>query len=165
MGLAATIKAAIAYKLSGSPDLGSVRSEYGGHANTELQNGTGDFQATKVFSDTRQLAASATEDLDLSGTLASPLGGTVVFTAIKAILIKAAPGNTNNVIVGGAAANGFIGPFGAANNTIAVRPGGAFLLTAPKTGWPVTAGTADLLKLANSAGGSVVDFDVVIVGI
>lgn len=164
MGLSATIKAAIAYKLTGSPDLGNSLSEFTGHSHTEISNGSGDFQASKVFSDKRQLAASASEDLDLSGALINPLGAVVAFATVKALLVRAAPGNTNNVVLGGAAANAFVGPFGAAEDTIAVKPGGALLLTAPKAGWPVTAGTGDLLKIANGGAGSVVDFDIVILG-
>jgi hypothetical protein len=164
MGLSATIKAAIAYKVRGTPDLGATESQYAGHANVDWMNGTGDFQASKVFSDTRQLAASTSEDLDLAGSLAGPLGAAVVFATVKAILVKAAAGNTNNVVVGGASANQFVGPFGDAADTIAVKPGGTLLLTAPKTGWTVGAGTADLLKIGNSGAGSVVNYDIVILG-
>lgn len=39
-------------------------------------------------------------------------------------MVKAAVGNTNNVVVGGAAVNGIVGPLGAATNTVAVSPGG-----------------------------------------
>jgi hypothetical protein len=49
------------------------------------------------------------ENLDLSGVLANALGATLAFTAIKAILIVADSANTNNVVVGGAASNGFVG--------------------------------------------------------
>ena len=164
MGLSATVKAAIAYTLRGAPDLGNALSAFGGHSNVELANGAADYQVSKVFSDTRTLAASASEDLDLSGTLTDPLGAVVAFATVKAILIKADPANANNVIVGGAASNPFIGPFGAGTHTLAVKPGGSLLLAAPKGGWAVTAGTGDLLKLANSAGGSGVSFDIEIIG-
>lgn len=164
MGLSAKLKAAIEYRLTGAPDLGSAEAKYAGAAAVDFADGAGDFQASKVFSDTRTLAASASEDLDLAGSLVNPLGVAVVFATIKAILIKAAVGNTNNVVVGGAAATQFVGPFGAATHTIAIPPGGQFMITAPKTGWAVGAGASDLLKLANSGAGTGVTFDIVVIG-
>lgn len=164
MGLTTKLKAAIEYRLTASPDLGNAEAKYAGAAAVDLASGTGDNQADRVFSDTRTLAASATEDLDLAGTLTNPLGAAVVFAKIKAILIKAAAGNTNNVVVGGAAATQFVGPFGAVTHTISVPPGGQFMISAPKAGWAVGAGTADLLKLANSGAGTGVSFDIVVIG-
>lgn len=164
MGLSAKIAAAISYRLTSQPDLGSAEAKFDGHAALDWANGTGDNQASKVHMDSKSIAASSSEDLDLSGTLTDPLGATVAFSTIKAILIKAKASNVNNVVVGGAAATQFVGPFGAATHTIAVPPGGQFLISAPKTGWTVTGGSADLLKLANSGAGSAVAFDIIVVG-
>jgi hypothetical protein len=164
MGLTTKLKAGIEYRLTAAPDLGSAEAKYAGAAAVDLASGTGDNQASKVFSDTRTLAASASEDLDLAGTLTNPLGVAVVFTSIKALFIKAAAGNTNNVVVGGASATQFQGPFGAVEDTIAIPPGGQLLVSAPKAGWAVGAGTADLLKLANSSSGTGVTFEIVICG-
>jgi hypothetical protein len=165
MALNSTIYAAISGTLTGSPDLGTSRYQLQMNAALlNLANGTGDNQADKIFSDTRTLAASANEDLDLAGVLSDPLGAALTFAKVKAILVKASTGNTNNVVVGGQATNGFLGPFGALAHTVAVPPGGALLLAAPKAGWAVTAGTVDLLKVANSAGGTSVTYDIVILG-
>jgi hypothetical protein len=83
---------------------------------------------------------------------------------IKAILVKAASGNTNNVNVSRPASNG-VPLFLAASDGIAVLPGGAFLWVAPNAaGVAVTAGTGDLLTFTNSAGTASVTYDVVIVG-
>lgn len=130
-----------------------------------LANGVGDYQASKIFADTRTLIASANEDIDLSGALAGPVGISGVFTAVKLLFIKAALANTNNVIIKPAASNGFLGPFGAAANTITLAPGDVFLATKLKTGWAVTAATADLVNIANSAGTTPVDYDIVVAGI
>ncbi len=90
----------------------------------------------------------------------------LTFTKIKAILVKAAEGNTNNVVVGGAASNGWVGPFGATTDTVAVKPGGTVMFVAPDAnGYAVTAGTADQLKVANSGVGTGVTYDIVIVGV
>ena len=69
-------------------------------------SGTGAGQATMVWSDTRTLTASATEDLDLAGALVSAFGATLTFTALKALFVRAASGNTNNVNVTRSSANG-----------------------------------------------------------
>lgn len=151
--------------LTGTPDLGEAMAQFLGFADTVLQNGTGDNQADKAFSNTRSLAASATEDLDLAGgTLIDPLGAPVTFAKIRAIIVKAAVGNTNNVVIGGAAANAFVGPLGAANNTVAVPPGGAYKVSSPKASWPVTPGTDDLLRIANSGAGTSVQYDLILIG-
>lgn len=129
-----------------------------------LATGTGANQADKVFHDTRTLAASATEDLDLAGSLADALGSTITLARVKAIIVAAASGNTNNVNVTRPAANG-VPVFLAAGDGMPVRPGGVFCWIAPDvTGVAVTAGTGDLLTFTNSAGSTSVTYDVVIIG-
>lgn len=129
-----------------------------------LTSGTGADQADLIFHDTRTLAASATEDLDLAGVLASALGTTLTFARIKAVIVSAASGNTNNVNLTRPAANG-VPLFLAAGDGIAVRPGGVFAWVAPDaTAVAVTAGTGDLLTVTNSAGSTSVTYSVVIVG-
>jgi hypothetical protein len=133
-------------------------------AKIQLTNGTGANAADLCFHDTRTLAASGTEDLDLAGALAGPFGAAQVFAEVRAIMIKAAAGNTNNVRVSRPAANG-VPLFLAASDGIDVPPGGVFLWSCPADGkLAVTAGTGDLITIANSAGGSTVTYDVVIVG-
>lgn len=130
-----------------------------------LDDGTGDYQAQKMFVDTRSLNASANEDLDLSGALAGPAGLSAVFTKVKGIFIKAAAANVNSVIVKPADENGFLGPFGDASDAIAIGPGDVFMATALKAGWTVTASTGDLLNIANGGAGSAVSYDIVLFGI
>ena len=131
-----------------------------------LADGTGLGQADRIFHDRRTLAASANEDLDLAGVLTDAFGAVITFARIKALLIAADPGNTNNVIVGNAATNGFISWVGAATHTVTVRPGGLLLLLAAAdvTAYAVTAATADLLRVANSGAGTSVTYDVVLIG-
>jgi hypothetical protein len=133
-------------------------------ASTSFVPGTGQGQADVCFMDTRTLAASATENLDLAGALTDAIGRVLNLAKVKAIMIRTAPTNTNDVIIGGAATNGFVGPFGAATHTLAIRPGGEFLLAAPGPGWPVTAGTGDLLKILNGGAGTPVTYDIIIIG-
>lgn len=163
--LQATIAASIKTLESTAPDIGSAQSSIDLNFVVALANGTGAGQASKIFSDARQLAASANEDLDLAGALVSNLGASASFAAVKAIAIRAKPTNTNDLKIGPAAANGFLGPFNAAADRLSLKPGAFHVLTATGAGWAVTGGTGDLLNIANAAGGSPVDYDIVIIGV
>lgn len=128
-------------------------------------DGTGANQAKAVFADERTLSASATENLDLAGGLSDVFGNVITFTKIKAILVQASPGNTNDVLVGGAASNGFIPWVGDATDVVKVKPGGCFAIVAPDAnGLAVTAATGDILKVANSAGSTSVTYKIVVIG-
>src|SRR3990167_2633557 len=96
-------------------------------------NGTGANQASGVFTDTRTLSASATEDLDLAGVLTDAFGSTITVDKIKAIMVTAASGNTNAVQVTRPASNG------APLFMAAVFP--------DATGIDVTASTGDLFTI------------------
>lgn len=133
-----------------------------------LANGTSAGQATKKFSDRRTLSASASEDLDLAGGLTDAFGASLTFTKVKVLYVAAAAANSNNVIVGGAGANGFTTMFDDASDQFVLRPGAFILLaagSADATGYAVTASTGDLLTIANSAGGSSVSYDIAIIGV
>lgn len=128
-------------------------------------SGTAASQADRIFSDTRTIAASGTDDLDLAGVLTDAFGATCTFVRVRGLIVFANAANTNNVIVGNAAANGFITWVGAAAHTVTVRPGGLLALIAPDTtGYAVTAGTGDILRVANSGAGTSVTYDIVIIG-
>ncbi|MFD6415999.1 hypothetical protein [Streptomyces sp. NPDC060194] len=147
-------------------DLGVSRSPQSLNRQMQLLNGTGAGRADRVFSDRRTLAASATEDLDLAGTLVDAFGAAVTFARIKGLVIAAAAGNTNNVVIGAAATNPWATLLGA-THTATIRPGGFLAIgtgVADATGYAVTASTGDLLKVANSAGGTGVTYDIHIIG-
>lgn len=162
-GVTAEISLEINATLAGSNDLGSPRLKLSPIQEVlQLTAGTDTIgKADLLFSDTRTLAASATENLDLAGVLVNAFGATITAAEIVAIFVKAKATNANSVIVGNVA-NGFVGPLGA-TGTYAIKPGEYFLAVSA-SGWPVTAATADLLKLANGAGGTSVDYDIVIIG-
>lgn len=127
-------------------------------------DGAGAGAANLVFHDQRTLAASATENLDLAGVLSDKFGQALTFARVKAVLVVAAAANTNNVNVTQPASNG-VPLFLAAGDGVGVRPGGMFLWVAPDAaGAVVTAGTGDLLTVTNSAAGTSVTYDVLILG-
>lgn len=130
-----------------------------------LLNGTGAGQADLIFTDTRTLSASASESLDLAGSLTDAYGATMTFARIKAVIVAAASGNTNDVQVTRPASNG-VPLFLAAGDGLPVRPGGFIvpLACTDATAIPVTAGTGDLLTFTNSAGSTSVTYTVIIIG-
>ncbi|MEW2383382.1 hypothetical protein AB0873_15005 [Micromonospora sp. NPDC047707] len=131
----------------------------------DLANGTAAGQADRVFHDRRTLGASASESLDLAGGLVDALGAALTFARVKALIVAAAAANTNAVRVGGAAANGWTTWAGGADDVVSVRPGGLLVLAAgDATAYPVTAGTGDLLSVANGGAGTPVTYDIVIIG-
>jgi hypothetical protein len=151
--------------LTGALDLQTLVSALTFTRGVSLDSGTGANQADKIFSDTRTLGASATEDLDLAGGLTDAFGASITFARVKIIAVSAIAGNTNDVVLGAAATNTFVGPFGAATHTVKVRPSGFVCFAcSDATGWVVTASTADLLRVGNGGAGTGVTYDIVIIG-
>lgn len=155
----------IAADFANGVDLGAADYPLNFQAAANLANGTGNGQANQIFTDERTIAASGSENLDLAGGLTDVFGASITFTKIKLIAVLADAANTNTVVVGGAASNGFATPFGDATDTIGVQPGGFAVLFAPNAGFAVTADTGDLLKVANGGGSTGVTYKVLIVGV
>ncbi|MFG2277519.1 hypothetical protein ACGFNQ_02375 [Streptomyces asoensis] len=166
MPLSGTLLAmAASAELSAAAGLGTARVPAQLSRSVTLANGTGVGKADKVYQARRTLAASATEDLDLAGVLADALGSTVTFVRVKGLFISAAAANANNVVVGAASSNAWAALLNA-TGTLTVRPGATVgaMAGVADAGYAVTAGTGDLLKIANSAGGTSVQYDIFIVG-
>lgn len=129
-----------------------------------FSSGTGDDQANQIWSDERTLAASTSEEIDLSGSLTNALGESVTFAKIRAIFIIADSANGGNIRVGGAASNAWEG-FCTSGSIVKIPAGGKMYLIAPKgSQFAVTAGTADKLKIANDDAGAGATYRIVIVG-
>lgn len=162
-GVTAEIGLSITASLAGSNDLGTPSLRINPISElVQLSAGTAAInQADLMFSDTRTLTASATEDLDLAGVLTDAFGAVISAAEIVAIYIKAAAANTNSVVVG-AATQPFAGPLGA-TGTYTIKPG-EYYLAVSQSGWAVGAGATDDLKITNSAGGTSVTYDVLIIG-
>lgn len=164
MALDTRIKLTLASVLSSALDLQPRTAPLSLAKNIALTNGTGANQADLLWSDQRTVAASATDSVDLAGSLSDAFGGSLTFARIKLLVVLAATGNTNNVVVTRPASNG-VPLFSAAGDAVPVRPGGLFVWAcSDATGVAVTAGTGDLLDFVNSGAGSSVVYDVAIVG-
>jgi hypothetical protein len=130
-----------------------------------LHDGVGDGQADAVWhAESESLAQGESRDLALD-MLAQPLFGDVVtipLASVKALLIV----NRNEtdegcLLVGGASAEAWPGPFGSAADRVRVPPQSPMLLVNSKSGWAVAPGAA---KLCLAAEGGPVTFDIAILG-
>lgn len=163
-GVRANVSLSIDATLSGTGDLGDPKQRILIEKALSLAAGTAATdEANILFSDSRTLAASATENLDLAGALTSAFGATITAAEIVLLYFFAHASNTNDVQVTRPASNGLVGPFMAAGDGVAIKPG-EWAVFVSQAGWPVTAATGDLLTVTNSAGSTGVDYDVVIIG-
>ena len=164
MAVTAELRAKITVRQTGSADFGGQLYTPSLEKVIKLTSGTAANQADLVFLDERTLAASATEDLDLAGTLTDAFGATITMVEVVAVYVEALAANTNNVVVGDATAP--VPLFGGTNPTFAVKPGGFFFVAAPNASglFTVGAGTTDDLKITNSSSGTGVTYRVVILG-
>ncbi len=144
-------------------DLGTAHDHLKLTIRNNLSNGTGSGQASQMWHDTRNLGASATENLDLAASLTNAFGVTLTFTTVKFILVQAAATNTNSVQFQRHTSAG-VPLFMAALDGISLAPGEWFCFASPTTGKTVTATTGDMFTVTNSAGSTGVDYSIVIIG-
>lgn len=164
MSLTSSIKLIASAIQSNTLDLGSAKFRPNHSATIAYSDGTGAGAADRIFTDQRTLAASATENIDLSGALTDAFGATITMARVKAIIITAASTNTNDVQVTRPASNG-VPIFMAAGDGIALKNGSIFAWADPgATGVAVTAGTGDLLTITNSGPGSSVTYNITVIG-
>lgn len=164
MTISLTSAASIRGTLSTTGDGGAASLAISEGLTKTVEHGTIINAATHIYIDEFSIAASGTLDIDLSGSLEDRLGNAAVFTAIKEILLIADATNTNNVVYGNGT-NPFVGPLTSGANTVTLLPGNRFNVTNySAAGWPVSGGSADVIKLANSAAGTAVTGTIVIIG-
>jgi len=131
-----------------------------------VEDGSEDDEIDLIWSDNRTLAASSSEDHDLTdGTLLNSFGVASVFDDVRLIVVRADDSNSNDVLVGGAGTNEFTSWVGAAGDQVKVRPGGVLFLYAPVSPYyAVSAGSADELRITNGGAGSDVTYCIYIGG-
>lgn len=167
MTLNAVLTAQAVCDYTSALDLATASAPLDYRARVSLTSGTGAGQADRLFTDTRTIAASGNDDLDLAAGLTDAFGASLTFARIKGLIVTAAAGNTNNVLVGGDATSTFLTWVVAEADAVILRPGATLALfagSADATGYAVTATTGDLLRLTNSAGSTSVTYSIVIVG-
>lgn len=164
MALTANIDFIVTGRLTGTADLGTPVQPFSLSASYPFTSGTAAGQADRVFADTRTLGISATEDLDLAGVLLDAFGAAITFVKIKAIIIKAAAGNTNNVNLSRPSGATGVPLFLAVSDGIVIPPGYTFAWFGSAAGITVTPTTGDLITLTNGGAGTGVTYDIVIIG-
>jgi hypothetical protein len=145
-------------------DLVTVSAPLSYKKSADMASGVAANQADRVFSDQRTLTASSTEDLDVSGgALTDPGGAAFTITKLKMLIVCASSSNTNNVVILGDANS--VPILSTAATTLAIKPGGCAAVFDPSLGgYTVTNSTGDVIQVANSAGGTSVVYDILIVG-
>lgn len=153
-----TIQPRIFGQVFGAADIGQLLKQFDwppASIGSPLYNfaaGTGVGQLDTWFDDIRSLVTNTAESLDLVGTaLTDPFGASISMLHMNILGIYSALANTTVLTVGNVT-NGIVGPFGAATASVTLNPGGMALFVDPGAGYPLTAATADLLKVANAAG-------------
>lgn len=143
-----------------------VQAEPSASSTVKQLNGTLINQQDLLWFDKgRVLTAGANEEIDLAGTLTDAFGDTINFAKVKGISIQNSNTTAGDVLrIGGAASNAF--PlFVDTSDKFDIGPGAYFLYQDPSlAGKPVTAATADLLKLEEVGGANDVTFDILIWG-
>lgn len=130
-------------------------------------------KANKVYGPIRRtLAGGAAEELDLAGgSLKDRKGNALTFTKVRLLLVinvksKDTVGATFEIggSIGTAGENFLL--FKAENDVYELGPGAIFFIYEPSAaGLPVTAGTGDLLRIANVSSPSIsMSYDILIIG-
>ena len=163
MSLRSQIRLALAgTHLTTSGGLARVTVEVGPVWAVALDDGVGADQADSIFSlSAQEIASGGTLSLDLQGALEDVLGNAFTPAKLRAVCIVAARTNTTVLtLFGGAAPVPVLGGGG----THTLNPGGIFfVLDRSAAGIPVTAATADILRIVNGSG-AVAKVDVVLIG-
>lgn len=130
----------------------------------EWADGTGANQADLAFSDQRTISAAANEDIDLAGGHNDAYGNAVTLVKIKLLVVE----NTNtadgdDLQVGPASSNGCDCFWADSSDRNVVPAGGALIIYDPN-GLAVTAGTGDLINIAEVGGSNANTYNLLVVG-
>ena len=114
----------------------------------------------------RTVEAEDVDDLVLSALPKSLFGQSLSFhfASVRALLlVNLSTTAGHDLVVGGAPAAPWEAPFGDAGDSLRLPADSCVLLTNRKTGWTVTGGSADVLRVHNP-GGTAVTYRLVIAG-
>ena len=164
--LAVDIQASLAWLFQDALDLTTVADVSQLAFARSLADGTAAGQADKLWHDRRTIAAGANDDLDLTALTQSLFGGTVTIplAKVKALLVvNTATAAGEDLEVGGSGGAEWSAPFGAAGDKVKVPADSCLLLVNRVSGWTVTNGAADVLRIRNAGSGGI-DYQIAIVG-
>jgi hypothetical protein len=150
--------------------LGSSRNRNQRARAQEYTDGSGADKASKFFVGQYSIAALGNQQLDLAGGLTDYFGASITFTKIREILIELdATSTASELVIGGgtdgAGTNAFAGFLGDASHKVRCGNGSFFHAGRPDaTGFAVTAGTGDILRIENADGANAAAVNVFLVG-
>lgn len=127
-------------------------------------DGAGANQGNQQWHDRRTVATSATDTLDLNGSLTNQYGTTVSFARVKLLLVYNETGGGQLQLRPGASnawANLFPGLGGTGHYINS--PGIVMHYAGDATGWAVSAGS-DTIRLVNQSGSLTATYNILIVG-
>jgi len=154
MTISAEIYARLKVAQTGSNDFGGPEFKPVIEALIQLTDGVAANQANIAFADERTVASGATDSIDLAGVLTDAFGASIAAAELVAVMIinkprAGSPVNTTDLTIGGGTNGIFVTamPF-------VLKPGAVLLLAAGDAAGikTVTAATADILTIVNSAG-------------
>jgi len=132
-----------------------------------LENGTGDNQADLIWHTEATIAASGTDTYDLTALTTTLYGTalTITFVAVKAIMIvNKSTTAADDILIDATVVNAFTAPFNAdASTKIEIPADSTLVLSNAMPGWTVTAGTGDILEIANDVANAIT-YDLIILG-
>lgn len=165
MGLTTTVRSTVKTELTATQGESTPTDTLEETNSFNWADGTGADQADVEWHDTRTLAGSASETLDLAGSLTNGLGQTATFAKVCLLEIVNQGTNAADILnVGGAASNAWESWVGLAGSIFKVGPEGRFYMDNPSAAaFAVTAGTGDQLKIEN-VGGNTLTYRIRIVG-
>ena len=126
-----------------------------------LSAGSGADQADELWSDSRSIAASGNDDIDLAGSLTNAFGDTITFAEVKGVFVYNSSPNAASILTVGASGGSWPANPWQAN----CGPNGMFVQFEPESGETVTATTADTLRITNQDGTNTATYDIIIVGV
>lgn len=167
MALTASIISRVSVTESGSTATAGGQIPVAVHSydsSLDITSGTTAGHADLVWSrSARSVGASSNDDLDLAGVLTSVFGATITSARLVGVFIKNKNTTSGDYLLVGAAASNpcYAGLFADATDKITIGPGGSWEWKSPTDPGTVTAGSADVLRVANP-GSNAVTFDIVL---
>lgn len=135
----------------------------------EFANGSGTNQAQDMFHSQRTVNNAEEDNLDLAGSLVDVFGNTLTLTSIRQLLIvNNATTSGEDLVIGGPegpSAGALLTDLFDGDNEarIKVKSGGVLCLVAPISGYAITGGSADIIRVYN-IGTVPISYDVIIKG-
>lgn len=118
-----------------------------------LTSGTGSGSADLHYYDTRTLAATTSEDLDLRA-LTDAYGAALSLVEVVAIAVSAPTTNAGVIEVKPSASNGWTGLLKDVSDVLQVRPGATVIVFCPSDGQYVTTSSNKSINVNNTGGTS-----------